>query len=117
MREANTKTTTLQPRFVRALRPVQVTLRQPGKTTRSPCRVITGRLLGVMRWPSGGVHHYRVAGDDGVCYLAPPHWLASESKRDAEQALRKASNMDLVRQLAAMLDVAEFKQPGSEVPA
>ena len=76
----------LDARFVRASEPVRVTLRQPGKTVRSPDRVIAGALLGVML-VGGRQHHFRVAGDDDVIYLAPPHWLTAESRFEAGIAL------------------------------
>jgi hypothetical protein len=69
----------LEARYVRARYPVQVTLHQPGLTENSPGRQITGQLLGEMR-ARGTLHHYRVAGDDGVLYFAPPSWLAPQSR-------------------------------------
>jgi hypothetical protein len=53
---------------------VPVTLHRPTETGQE---VIQGRLLGVMHH-RGSLLHYRVSVGEGMCYLAPPHWLASD---------------------------------------
>ena len=75
--------TPLGERYVRATSKATVTLHQP--LPRKQRRVIIGRLLGEMH-ARGALHHYRVQDANGVVYLAPPTWLALESRLDVVQA-------------------------------
>ncbi len=69
--------------FVPAKRTVTVTCHQPSDRG-SPIKR-TGRLLGAM-YAGGRMHHVRVALDGGVVLLAPPAWVARESRCRLVQA-------------------------------
>ena len=66
-------TTPLAAGYVRARRSVPVLVDQP-MSNRLPNRRFRGKLLGAM-WARGSVHHFRIEGDDGRLYLAPPTWI------------------------------------------
>ena len=67
--------TLLGDRYVAATQPVTVRFRLPQSDRRR--RVfVTGILKGAMHM-RGAIHHYRVAGSDGVLYLAPAAWFPS----------------------------------------
>jgi hypothetical protein len=76
MQEATNTPTTPPPlgdRYVPATVAVTVRFRVPQSDRRR--RVfVTGTLKGAMHM-RGAVHHYRVAGADGVLYLAPVAWF------------------------------------------
>ena len=72
-----TQPTDIQHRYVRATGSRTVTLHQP--VTRNRHRVIEGKLLGETH-VRGALHHYRVAATDGMIVLAPPEWLAPDSR-------------------------------------
>jgi hypothetical protein len=75
-----------EARFVRSHHCIRITIHVPGKEPDTVASVITGRVIGVM-FSGGGVHHYRVSSADGVCYLAPPHWLPPHAKDSADWSI------------------------------
>lgn len=92
-----------ETRYIRAITPVTVELRQP--VAPGQVRTIAGRVLGEMR-VNGCLHHYRVVDGNGVVYLAPPEWLTPESVQTldaARNAKRLAIQDNITRQLSALL--------------
>ena len=54
----------------------------------------------------GVTHHYRVAGADGVCCLAPPHWLTPASRLDVRRVLLGTSvGSGLAEQMRQLTDM------------
>jgi len=106
--EITTTPTDRTARYIKAARPVPTTITRPGKTARSPNIVIQGQILGRMMLGTT-VHHYRVAGADGVLYLCPPHWLPADpfpSLADRARAFRE--------QVCALAEAWEAMQPSPE---
>ena len=74
--------------FVRPFITVDLAFHQPmADDAGNPSHlVITGRLIGAM-YANGIVHHFRIAGGDGVAWLVPPGWLTDASTRMAKAAM------------------------------
>ncbi|WP_158745655.1 hypothetical protein [Acidisphaera sp. L21] len=73
---------TLLDGFHRARVAIPVTLHRP---TASGHEIVAGKLLGTMH-DRGSVLYYRVSVGEGMCYLAPPHWLDPDSQADVALA-------------------------------
>jgi hypothetical protein len=93
--------------YVKAPRPIPTTITIPGKTARSKDTVIAGRILGT-QYAGGKVQHYRVTGDNGVVYLAPPDWLPEYPLEPADSFLA-----GLLRVVAVLKEINANKDSAS----
>ena len=67
----------LHDHYIPASHPVPVRFYIPAKDRRRRPEMVEGLLNGVMHM-RGAIHHYRVAGTDGILYLAPPQWFVPQ---------------------------------------
>ncbi len=107
----NTTPAPLGDRYVPATVPIRVWFYIPQKDRRRRV-MVQGTLRGAMHM-RGQLRHYRVAGDDGVLYLAPVAWFApGQSGRLQQRAFaapeqtltgKRVAILMLVREIAANL--------------